>query len=174
MLSPRSIYFGDVLSWECSTIIANEVFPGGIPFTRGCQPHWGQHKPLRLPRLLDLDDKGLLNKHDELHRRWLFISIEYSRCSLTYQVDALPAISGLARAFSKALQDTYLVGLWRGNLIPSLLWYVPLFTGNEKNSKIGNQPSEYIGKSKIPPTIQKYWCSGLTTEQQYLLGLGYQ
>jgi hypothetical protein len=155
MLSRRSIYFGDVLSWECPTIIANEVFPGGIPFTRGCQPRWGLHKPLKLPRLLDLEDNLLVDKDDELHRRWLFICMEYSRCSLTYQVDALPAISGLARAFSKALQDTYLVGLWQRNLIPSLLWYVPFWTGIGMNSKAGNQPSEYIGKSNITPHSRK-------------------
>jgi hypothetical protein len=124
MLSPRSIYFDDVISWECHTMLASERFPGGPPLPyRGSLPLWGLHLPKKLSRLLDLDDGQLqlYNKKGELHHRWAQVSTWFSNCTLTYDVDALPAISGLARAFSKTLDDSYLAGIWEGNIIPGLL-----------------------------------------------------
>lgn len=129
-------------------MIANERFPGGIPYTRGLQPHWGVQRPLRLTRILDVSSDGWVpDEYDELHNRWIFVSIEYSKCTLTYETDALPAISGLARAFSKALYDTYLAGIWRNKLIPGLLWYVR-YIGDPYDNTYEDKPArEYRGKS---------------------------
>lgn len=38
MLSPRSIHFDDVRSWECHDMLANEIFPRGIPWSRESSP----------------------------------------------------------------------------------------------------------------------------------------
>lgn len=31
LLSPRTLYFTDQVMWECTELIANETFPGGVP-----------------------------------------------------------------------------------------------------------------------------------------------
>lgn len=49
----------------------------------------------------------------------------YSRRSLSYPADKLPAISAVAAEFSKLANDTYLAGLWRSNLLRDLLWTTP-------------------------------------------------
>ncbi|KAF7901614.1 uncharacterized protein EAF01_006913 [Botrytis porri] len=46
----------------------------------------------------------------------------YSRRSLTYQTDKLPAISGIAKLLHKMTQDDYCAGLWRSQLPEALLW----------------------------------------------------
>lgn len=42
--------------------------------------------------------------------------------SLTKDYDVLPALSGLARVFQHVLNDTYCAGLWKKEIICSLLW----------------------------------------------------
>ncbi|KAH3906236.1 hypothetical protein HBI56_194010 [Parastagonospora nodorum] len=124
LLSRRSIYFDDVLSWECHAMLANEVFPGGIPWDRDSLPYWGIHQPFKLSRLLDIEDSKHDAKHKKakLYERWRLVCMAFAKCRLTYSTDALPAISGLARAFGRALDDVYLVGLWQKDLILGLPW----------------------------------------------------
>ncbi|KAF2028286.1 hypothetical protein EK21DRAFT_70194, partial [Setomelanomma holmii] len=114
LLSPRSVYFGEIMTWECPEMIANEVFPGGIPFARGHFPIWGTEKPFRLPRLLQNDNDDELTNKVELYHRWLWICTTFSKCKLSHEADALPAISGLAKACRDVLEDSYLDGIWRG------------------------------------------------------------
>lgn len=41
---------------------------------------------------------------------------------LTRSQDKLPALSGLAQLYSDHLQDEYLAGLWRANLLTGIMW----------------------------------------------------
>lgn len=50
MLSPRSVYIGEKLAWECTDRLATEIFPGDVPVHE--QISWGSTHPLRLARML--------------------------------------------------------------------------------------------------------------------------
>jgi hypothetical protein len=149
MLSPRSVYFDDILSWECHGMLANEIFPRGVPWLRGRRPHWGRDQPLKISRLLSMKDSmvNIDHKTAELHARWLHVCKHFSRCTLTYEADAFPAISGLAKAFGRALDDLYIAGFWWQNLVPGLLWYVERSYEPNKHYQDRTHSDDYIGKS---------------------------
>jgi hypothetical protein len=46
----------------------------------------------------------------------------YSKASLTHTEDKLPALSGLAKVFMLHLDDQYVAGLWRGDILRGVLW----------------------------------------------------
>ncbi|KAH7081462.1 hypothetical protein BKA63DRAFT_503876 [Paraphoma chrysanthemicola] len=127
LLSPRSVYFGEQLTWECPELFANESFPEGSP---GSLPFpFKDNRPFRLSRLLSrpiFDSLQYANGVviNDLYRRWLELVLDYSHCDLTFQSDALPAISGLAYGFAKILplSDVWMYGLFRMDLIRGLLW----------------------------------------------------
>ena len=62
---------------------------------------------------------------------WFGIIEAYSRASLTFECDRLPALSGLAKAFTRVFWaadfdlnfPNYLAGCWRQQILPSLLWH---------------------------------------------------
>jgi hypothetical protein len=58
----------------------------------------------------------------ELYQCWDSLITEYGRRSVTFDNDRLPALAGLARTVGEALQDQYLAGLWKGDLLEGLLW----------------------------------------------------
>ncbi|RMZ73649.1 heterokaryon incompatibility [Pyrenophora seminiperda CCB06] len=134
LLSPHSIYFGNQMSWECTEILASELFPEGIPRILTTFDKWGYDRPFKLGCLLNNDLTNerddtyvdLLGGHDRekyaLYTRWAELVEEYTTCNLTFESDILPAISGLAHHFGKSLGDVYLAGLWKGNLLEGLLW----------------------------------------------------
>ncbi|KAH7081366.1 heterokaryon incompatibility protein-domain-containing protein [Paraphoma chrysanthemicola] len=101
LLSPRSIYFGDQIKWECPELLANGHF----------RKDWATTTSVRT-------------------------LLGYSMCVLTYQSDVFPALSGLARAFQRELDDTYLAGVWRKDLIRGLFWAVS--RNNESASRLDN------------------------------------
>jgi hypothetical protein len=146
ILSRRSVYFGEQLTWECAEKLATEVFPGGVPYHG--RPFWGVDHPLRLATMLDFSPHLKVYPYtqeadeNEAYVRWLEIGLRLSGCSFTYDKYALPAISGLAKAFGRLLNDEYLAGLWRRHLIPGLFWYVQT-TEDERND---TRPSYYRDK----------------------------
>jgi hypothetical protein len=77
MLSPRSVYFGDIFTWECTELLATEVFPGGVPHNESLR--WGFNRPLRLQAMLQTDVT-----QESTYRRWLDIAMSYSECRLGF------------------------------------------------------------------------------------------
>ena len=69
---------------------------------------------------------------NELLEIWQNIVVLYTRMELTYAEDRLPAISSIARAFARVLDDDYICGLWRPSLHVGLLW--------KKEKKMANIP----------------------------------
>lgn len=132
LLSPRTIYFGHQLSWECGQSLANELFPKGVP--GGFGNYWGSNTPYKLSRLLNTDptlatNPAFVSNTDDtepsksiLYERWSEIVLTYSACELSFDTDILPAISGLAQQFGELLGDVYLAGLWQSTLLRNLLW----------------------------------------------------
>lgn len=53
---------------------------------------------------------------------WIKIIENYSCRALTNATDTLPALSGLANEFHRATGDTYVAGLWKGDLLRGLCW----------------------------------------------------
>jgi hypothetical protein len=60
----------------------------------------------------------------EIYNFWLEVVETYSSRELSHATDRLPALSGMAQAFSLALseKDDYMAGLWRRNLAGGLTW----------------------------------------------------
>ncbi|KAF2108727.1 hypothetical protein BDV96DRAFT_259211 [Lophiotrema nucula] len=72
---------------------------------------------------LEKQAPAALARPAERYRAWRRLVNLYSGCSLTYESDALPAISGLARRFQEVVEDEYLAGLWLKDLPNGLLWF---------------------------------------------------
>lgn len=73
----------------------------------------------------------------EQHRRslytlWYQVINEYTPRSLTFESDRLLAIAGLAQSLSRVLNDEYIAGIWRGDLLIGLQWM-----GGISNSSAG-------------------------------------
>ncbi|KAK8091858.1 heterokaryon incompatibility protein-domain-containing protein [Apiospora hydei] len=62
-----------------------------------------------------LDRRSLL-------QTWYIILKCYAGREITYPKDRLPAISSIARAFARVLDDEYVCGHWKSNLHADLLW----------------------------------------------------
>lgn len=112
LLSPRILYFGSgKMYWECQSVewYENLLYP------------WVEIAlPIVSKRVLStpLDDYNL-------RALWYLIVCTYTDCRLTDGDDKLPALSGLAYQVQKMNNDTYLAGLWKGDLITGLTWYTP-------------------------------------------------
>lgn len=65
----------------------------------------------------------LLEPNTEQLYSWAEVLHQYTASSLTYPSDAFPAMSGIAKAFQKVYDDTYVAGLWTKCLPEMLLWY---------------------------------------------------
>jgi hypothetical protein len=53
---------------------------------------------------------------------WRSLMAYYSKRTITYESDRLPAISGLARYMQSTGAGEYLAGIWKEDLWESLLW----------------------------------------------------
>lgn len=105
ILSRRTVFFDSaMLQWECKTanhlerwtVDVRHIFPSlRFDFAKPAYP------------------------------QWYTVVEEFPSRSLTYEKDALPAMSGLAREFARATNDTYLAGLWRNDIFRGLSWGLP-------------------------------------------------
>lgn len=121
LLSPRSIYFGDQLHQECTSLLANELFPAGTHKQRGApEADFRSETHLKLDRLRTFEAQMA----HILYERCYSLVQKYTQCELTFESDTLPAISGIARAFNERLNDKYLAGIWLQDMIGGLLWRV--------------------------------------------------
>ena len=57
-----------------------------------------------------------------IRENWRSMVEDYTSRSLTFPSDKLPAISGLAQLAEENSPDTYVYGVWRDQLVRSLLW----------------------------------------------------
>ena len=67
----------------------------------------------------------------ERMRHWEYLVLHYSRRQLTYSLDKLVAISGLARQIALPEMGRYLAGIWEGSLVRELQWII-LKQGSEE------------------------------------------
>ena len=123
-LSPRVLHFTtDQLFWECAGTYACETFPHGVPHVYDNSTSWHYRAPADLKQT-DHQDKPM---HYQV---WGKICEDYSRSRLTYTSDKIVAFAGIVREFQSRLpNDTYLAGLWKGDLVTGLLWKVTAIDG---------------------------------------------
>ena len=106
--------------WECDEKLLYERWPRGHP-----------DQPLELTRsrlkramlgneITDTEE----TRRNIYYTAWDEIVRLYSQTSMTEIRDKLVAISGVAERMNRRLHDTYLWGLWGGNLGQQLLWHV--------------------------------------------------
>ncbi|SPO03726.1 uncharacterized protein DNG_06409 [Cephalotrichum gorgonifer] len=67
---------------------------------------------------------------------WYGMVQMYTARNITKDKDRLPALSGLAKAFSRVYAGQYLAGIWLDDIVRGLLWY-------RATSEPGRRPSEY-------------------------------
>jgi hypothetical protein len=63
-----------------------------------------------------------------LYQQWYRMMEDYSRRTLSYETDKLPALAGITQSLQAHLKDTPVVGLWRNDLRRGLLWRALEFT----------------------------------------------
>lgn len=103
VLSRRLVTFGTTeLSWKCSCCSRRETV-------------WRT-----LPR--DTDSSSVLETASEISSSWVSLVEEYSRRSLTFMTDKLPAISGLAAVVSHNTGQDFHFGIWQRRAQHMLMW----------------------------------------------------
>lgn len=150
-LSRRTLHWSMYeVSWECNEIVASERQPaghGGMKPYRKWAPRNTYEPPWKWFRELFYPDPnwsepdrlmypGRIMKTDD----WHDLVRELSRRKLTYLSDRLPAMSGLANAFGKAVgspTSSYYYGLWRETLTFDLCWFRSAIP-NASESQHGN------------------------------------
>ncbi|KAE9367060.1 HET-domain-containing protein [Stipitochalara longipes BDJ] len=131
VLAPRVLHFGfDQVLWECCELSAAEEFPEGMSTNYigdyiGGQLDFKQTTNVFLPPSQLTLYGAADSKYRKFHNIWQRLGGMYGRCDLTEpDTDKLMAISGLARVIQQELDDQYLAGLWKKNLLGDLLWRV--------------------------------------------------
>lgn len=111
LLSPRIVHFvGEELIWECREF-------------RDCECGSSDVKRALDRSMISTEPAGTMS--DATYAMWRTLVSNYSELNLTYDSDALPALSGLASAFSMLSGGTqYAAGNWRTpRFVPDPLWY---------------------------------------------------
>jgi hypothetical protein len=126
LLSPRSIYFGQQMHWECAERSACEAFPQKKAEPFFGIPRFGHSGALRITTLLSESLPFQRGSHRSLdvYQSWMQVVQWFSNCKLSFEEDCFPALLGLQRQFGAVLQDTCLAGLWRRDMINELAWFV--------------------------------------------------
>ena len=108
-LSTRVLSFSqDKIFWECNANRRLESL------------HFIRTDDRQDLRTIKLDLKVL--DRPSVYRWWYEILEDYCRRDLTFPMDKLPAISGIAATVQKATGDAYLAGLWQNDIASGLAW----------------------------------------------------
>ncbi|KIW04708.1 uncharacterized protein PV09_04441 [Verruconis gallopava] len=117
-LSPRTVtWTEEQMTWQCVNYWAEE-------YDRRMFQMQTLHirQPRLTKQLIRLDPFGVSNR--EVYDVWLMTLNAYLARSLTFESDALPAISGVAQEVQRITSDTYLMGHWQGDFCNGLLWFL--------------------------------------------------
>jgi hypothetical protein len=123
VLSRRILYYGAAqIYFGCGDGLraANEV-PENIPSL----PFIGSSPAALLDILVEVDNLPLPLRGDDLQpvlRRYYDLVEVYSRRSLTFDKDRLPAISGLAKRLHGLIGGDYAAGVWTTDFRQGILW----------------------------------------------------
>jgi hypothetical protein len=132
ILSPRVLMYGQRVVWQCNSL---QMSDGGCddwakdPWNTGHRkiqvalnqavPDAGEANSSAMGSLDTIDATATSSK---LYDVWYQVVHEFSRRSLTFPDDKLPAISALATKVQSINGDEYIAGLWRNDILRGLLW----------------------------------------------------
>jgi hypothetical protein len=115
LLSPRWLYFGrDSLFFECCTAQFDEHLRVALTLS---SVRVGTH--FHAPK-----DTMDFKTYGEGLSKWYSMIYTYSNLCLTHGSDRLPALSGIASRFAAKLDDEYIAGLWRKDVVFGLIFKV--------------------------------------------------
>lgn len=139
ILSRRIIHFAKPqIFWECSHLMACEVFPAGVPskplYISFYKPDRGNEESTTS---IETTDQPYLDPYS-----WKSIVQVYTSCKLTFGKDKLTALAGIAKAFGSAdiSRGRYLAGLWEKDFLRQLLWRI-------KGDQVAERPEKYRAPS---------------------------
>ncbi|KAL6709524.1 hypothetical protein ACN47E_001459 [Coniothyrium glycines] len=149
LFSPRSLYFGSQMFWECGEICACEVFPDYIgELTKGTSI------PFRLSSMFashhDQCGRPIHEYSDGRQKKmtydfWKTTVEDYTTCELPFKQVLLPALSGLAHRFRSALKDEYFAGLWGKDILHDILWRCD----DSSDARVRVYPAKYPGDVQV-------------------------
>jgi hypothetical protein len=123
LLSPRIVHyrFSDThfdrqMMWQCQY---HEEFEDGRQKTH--DRFRSVKGLLHYVYYLSEDSRTRLQKGANIYCAWRNIVSEFSKRSLTFTSDKLPALSGVAAEFQMRTNDQYLAGIWREDIARDLL-----------------------------------------------------
>lgn len=126
LLSPRMLMYGQRVTWHCQTM---QFSDGGCDDWTEEQWNQGQRRIQKMLSQGQTPSAGGTDTSDDIVTGrsvyddvWYDVVREFSRRSITFQDDKLPAISALATKFQSLNNDIYVAGVWRGDLLRGLLW----------------------------------------------------
>jgi hypothetical protein len=148
LLAPRTIRVSSQqMFWECRSKSLAEGNMTPIPTRgKGREKKWDWSRNKRFlagaanesggseTGTRDMEGQGLTAR-DIMYLQWSSIIRDYSHRKLSVSSDIFPALEGLAREFNTRLNDIYIAGLWKRDLLRGLLWKV-------EGSKTGELPLE--------------------------------
>ncbi|KAH7347292.1 heterokaryon incompatibility protein-domain-containing protein [Plectosphaerella cucumerina] len=147
----RTLFFDPYwISFDCAEMVASENCPGGVlkkglteVDTRRLATQFGSSKRdyslsttggaiRRIGHIAVTQQKAQLGRslsigpmdRDQLYRLWFRVVRDFTRRSLTFESDRLPAISALAERLAAITNDdTYIAGMWKNELLRGLEWH---------------------------------------------------
>ena len=96
----------------------------------------------------------MTTEHGRWKNGWVKLVEDYTRRKLTYGMDKLPALSGLARLIEQRTGDKYFAGLWKCHIIEDLAWTVygrSLITAASAFGQGGDVLTDLRGSVQVPP-----------------------
>jgi len=149
VLSTRILHHGfDQVHWECREAIKSEgnnpPFGSYLDSSQESSFHNGWLSRISYDLMPEsVFDSQFLGQHGHPrshHDSWYGMVQEYTQRQLSYSDDKLPALSGLANAYSKRHGVDYVAGLWAQDLWVGLLWY-------SRNNESLSRPQSYRAPS---------------------------
>ncbi|KAI9704665.1 MAG: hypothetical protein M1820_005413 [Bogoriella megaspora] len=120
VLSNRVVHYtGNELVWECNEWYRCEC---------GLAEYQIEDDDDVTARLIRQPDLLRVSSRAGIHKKWRDLVVMYTERQLSYDVDKLVAINGIADSVARAILmkpiDRYLAGLWSDDLAHGLLWAV--------------------------------------------------
>ncbi|CAO2648263.1 Nn.00g075300.m01.CDS01 [Neocucurbitaria sp. VM-36] len=146
LLSPRTLHFNQQVFWECKEIECAESYPMGLndgQFIR--DPGSGLKYEFVLPQKSWLED--IRTSPQRRYEIWQELVHGYTCCELSEEKDKLVAISGLVKKLQPVMNDEYICGLWRSDLLNGLTWWVEY--SSKANGSPSFRPKQYRESSKL-------------------------
>ncbi|KAI1169790.1 hypothetical protein F4777DRAFT_169353 [Nemania sp. FL0916] len=157
-LPQRVLHFGLLdIEWRCRERHTCEC--EDLDRSKGSYNQWHHHHFLR--EVVPPDLHGA----DGALKWWEVVVHEYTARELSHEEDRLPALSGLAQVYSRARNDTYLAGLWKGSLCHNLCWYYHVKYGHPVIRGLSRRPTEYRAPSWSWASVEtnahcNFWSEG--------------